>query len=60
MRIQSINECFAMRNPKRVTVALDSETNTLFENLVMEMRTSQSELVRKALRSYQENKALVS
>jgi hypothetical protein len=59
MRIQSINERFAMRNPKRVTVALDSETNTLFENLVMEMRTSQSELVRKALRSYQENKALI-
>ena len=59
MRIQLLHECLVMRNPKRVTVALDSETNTLFENLVKEMKTSQSELVRKALRSYQENKALV-
>jgi hypothetical protein len=48
-----------MRNPKRVTVALDDETNVLFENMVKEMKVSQSELVRRALRSYQENKALV-
>ena len=48
-----------MRNPKRVTVALDNETNVLFMNLVKEMKISQSELMRKALRSFKESRALV-
>jgi hypothetical protein len=45
-----------MKNPIRITVALDDETNTLIEKMKREVKTSQSELLRDALRFYYENK----
>jgi len=47
-----------MGDPERVTVALDKETDSLFEKMKKETRLSQSELVRKALQFYWENKDL--
>ena len=47
-----------MKEPIRVTIALDSETNALFEKMKKEMKFSQSELVRQALRFYYENRGL--
>jgi len=47
-----------MKNPIRVTVALDKETNNLIEKMIEEMKVSRSELIRRALRFYYENKAL--
>ncbi len=45
-----------MKNPVRVTIALDEDTNKLFESLKAETKLSQSELLRRALRFYSENK----
>jgi hypothetical protein len=47
-----------MKNPIRVTIALDKETNKLFEKLRNETNLSQSELFRQALRFYSESKDL--
>jgi hypothetical protein len=47
-----------MKNPARVTVAFDEETLKLFEEMKEEMKLSQSELVRRALRFYRKNKHL--
>ncbi len=47
-----------MKNPIRITVALDSETNSLIEKMKEETKVSQSELVREALRFYYENKKI--
>lgn len=48
-----------MKNPTRVTVSLDDETNDLFEKLKKETKMSQSELLRQALRFYSANKELL-
>lgn len=45
-----------MKNPVRITVALDDETNNLIEKMKKEKKMSQSELVRQALRYFYENK----
>ncbi len=48
-----------MKSPVRVTIALDEETEKLFERLKSETRLSQSELLRRALRFYSENKEAI-
>jgi hypothetical protein len=45
-------------NPTRITVAFDQSTANLLEKLSEETELSQSELMRRALRFYNENKAL--
>ncbi len=45
-------------NPIRVTVAIDQATANVLESLGKESGLSQSEIVRRALRIYNENKAL--
>jgi Arc/MetJ-type ribon-helix-helix transcriptional regulator len=47
-----------MKNPIRITVALDSETNSLIEKIKEETKISQSELVREALRFYYDNRKI--
>ncbi len=47
-----------MTNPTRVTVAFDKLTADLLEKLSTEGDVSQSEIMRRALRFYSENKAL--
>lgn len=46
-------------NPTRITVAFDSATAALLEKISKETEVSQSELMRRALRFYSENKALL-
>lgn len=48
-----------MKNPTRITIALDEETANRFEKMKEETKLSQSELMRRALRFYHENKALI-
>jgi hypothetical protein len=48
-----------MTNPTRITVAFDQATAKLLEQLSQEAELSQSEIMRRALRFYYENKALV-
>lgn len=48
-----------MKNPTRITIVLDEETIDLFGNAKRETGLSQSELIRKALRFYYENRAIV-
>ena len=45
-----------MKNPTRITIALDDETSGLIEKMKKEKKVSQSELVRQALLFYHENK----
>ncbi len=45
-----------MKNPVRITIALDDEANGLIEKMKKEKRMSQSELMRQALRCFYENK----
>ena len=47
-----------MTNPTRVTVAFDKTTADLLEKLSTEGDVSQSEIMRRALKFYSENKAL--
>jgi len=47
-----------MKNPIRITVALDEETYEIFSRLKEEIKNSQSELIRKALRFYYDYKEL--
>jgi hypothetical protein len=47
-----------MTNPTRVTVAFDKLTADLLEKLSTENDVSQSEIMRRALKFYSENKAL--
>jgi hypothetical protein len=46
-------------NPTRITVAFDQTTANLLDKLSQEAELSQSEIMRRALRFYYENKALV-
>ena len=48
-----------MTNPTRITVAFDQSTANLLEKLSKEAELSQSEIMRRALRFYYDNKALV-
>ena len=47
-----------MRTPTRITVAFDSSTASLLEKISKEAELSQSEIMRRALRFYNENRAL--
>ncbi len=47
-----------MTNPTRITVAFDQSTAKLLEKATQEAELSQSEIMRRALRFYSENKAL--
>jgi hypothetical protein len=44
-----------MKNPTRITIALDDETSGLIEKMKKEKKVSQSELVRQSLLFYHEN-----
>lgn len=48
-----------MKAPVRITIALDEETNKLFEKLRLETKQSQSGLIRRALQFYSENKKVI-
>lgn len=48
-----------MKNPKRITVALDEESAKILDQMTDDEDTSKSELVRKTLKFYQENKELL-
>ena len=48
-----------MKNPVRITVALDEEMTELLEKIKGEIGLSQSELIRQALRFYHENRAIM-
>jgi Arc/MetJ-type ribon-helix-helix transcriptional regulator len=48
-----------MKVPTRITIALDEETNELFDKLKRETRSSKSGLIRRALRFYSENKEVI-
>jgi len=45
-----------VKNPTRITIALDDETNALIEKMKKEVKVSQSELFRNALRFFYDNK----
>ena len=47
-----------MKTPTRITVAFDQPTASLLEKISKEAELSQSEIMRRALRFYNENKAL--
>ena len=47
-----------MVNPTRITVAFDKTTADLLEKISTEAQVSQSEVMRRALKFYNENKAL--
>jgi hypothetical protein len=47
-----------MTNPTRITVAFDQSTANLLEKLSQEAELSQSEIMRRALRFYYENRAM--
>ena|ERR1035437_3951163 len=47
-----------MVNPTRITVAFDKTTADLLEKISAEAQVSQSEIMRRALKFYNENKAL--
>jgi Arc/MetJ-type ribon-helix-helix transcriptional regulator len=51
--------CFLMRSPIRVTISFDEPTYAFFESLKKELRVSQSEVIRRAIRFYHENRATV-
>ncbi|MCW4001325.1 MAG: ribbon-helix-helix protein, CopG family [Candidatus Bathyarchaeota archaeon] len=47
-----------MANPTRITVAFDKPTADLLEKISTEAQASQSEIMRRAIKFYSENKAL--
>jgi hypothetical protein len=47
-----------MKNPTRITVAFDQSTANLLKKISKEAELSQSEIMRRALRFYYENRAL--
>ena len=46
------------KNPTRITVAFDQSTANLLEKISTEIELSQSEIMRRAIKFYSENKAL--
>jgi hypothetical protein len=51
-------KCTVMANPTRITVAFDKTTADLLEKISSESQVSQSEVMRRAIKFYSENKAL--
>ena len=49
-----------MPSPVRITIALDDDTVKLFEDMKRKTNLSQSELVRRALRFYSDNREVIS
>jgi hypothetical protein len=47
-----------MSNPHRITVAFDATTTALLEKISKEAELSQSEIMRRAIKFYDENKAI--
>jgi hypothetical protein len=47
-----------MSNPSRITVAFDATTASLLEKISKEAELSQSEIMRRAIKFYEENKAI--
>ncbi|HUV79944.1 MAG TPA: ribbon-helix-helix protein, CopG family [Candidatus Bathyarchaeia archaeon] len=47
-----------MKAPERITIAMDEETFELFKKTKEELRVSQSELMREALKFYSKHKTL--
>jgi hypothetical protein len=56
--MQTPNEVANMVNPTRVTVAFDKTTADLLEKISKESEVSQSEVMRRALKFYNDNMAL--
>jgi hypothetical protein len=48
-----------LKNPARITLAIDEETNRLFEKIKKETGISKSELVRRALKFYLRNEPIM-
>jgi len=48
-----------MKTPERITVALDEDTFTVFKEMQDELKISQSELIREALRFYNKYRVLI-
>jgi uncharacterized protein (DUF1778 family) len=53
-----MESALSMKNPIRITVALDDETNDLIENLTSKAGISKSELIRQTVRFYNNNRDL--
>lgn len=49
----------ARENSARVTISLDGDTRTLLENMKKELKASRSDVIRRSLRFYSENKRLL-
>ena len=47
-----------MKNPERITVALDEETASILDKMTSDEDASKSEMVRNAIKFYQENEEL--
>jgi len=47
-----------MKNPKRITVALDEETEKILDEMTSNEEVSKSEMVRKSIKFYHENEDL--
>jgi hypothetical protein len=56
--IRLIGSCVRMTNPTRVTVAFDKQTAELLEKISTDAQVSQSEVMRRALKFYNENRPL--
>jgi hypothetical protein len=50
--------CVRMTNPTRITVAFDKQTAELLEKISTDAQVSQSEVMRRALKFYNENRPL--
>jgi hypothetical protein len=53
-----ISSCVSMTNPTRITVAFDKQTADLLERISTDDKVSQSEVMRRALKFYNENRPL--
>lgn len=55
-----MGEVIPMKVPERITIALDDDTNKIFDTLKNKSKLSQSELIRTALRFYSQHKETLS
>jgi hypothetical protein len=53
------NSSYEMKTPERITAALDEDTFTRFKAMQAELKISQSELIREALRFYSKYRVLI-
>ncbi len=56
--IRLIGCCVTMTNPTRITVAFDKQTAELLEKISTDAQVSQSEVMRRALKFYNENRPI--